>query len=96
MEYKVTNNLELKRFEILSEGAVSFIAYQMFEGSISFTSEKVPEALEGKGIGSYLAKFVLDYAQENNLKVKPQCAFVRWYVDNHPEYQKNSLLHSAP
>lgn len=95
MHYKVTNNLELSRFEILFEGSISYVTYELFKGGISFTSEQVPESLEGKGIGSYLAKFVLDYAREHNLKVKPQCAFVRWYVDTHPEYQKKSLLHSA-
>jgi len=94
MIYTVHHNTAQKRFEISSEGEESYIAYELFEGGIAFTSERIPEQLQGQGIGSYLAKFVLDYAQANHLKVKPQCAFVKWYVDNHQEYQGDSLYHN--
>lgn len=94
--YKVTNNLELKRFEISVEGVTCFIAYELFERGIAFISEQVPQEVQGKGIGSQLAKFVLDYALEQKLIINPQCSFVKWYVDTHPEYQKNSVLHNAP
>lgn len=93
--YKVTNNIELQRFEISTDGKTSYIAYQLFDGGISFISEKVPEAVQGQGIGSQLAKYVLDYALQQKLLINPQCAFVKWYVDMHPEYQKNSVLHNV-
>ncbi|MCY1382812.1 GCN5-related N-acetyl-transferase [compost metagenome] len=54
----------------------------------------VPPELEGKGIASTLAKYVLEYAKDNTLKVKPYCPFINAYIDRHPEYQENSLFHT--
>ena len=54
--------------------------------SIIFTHTLVPVSLKGQGIASYLAKYVLDYARENNLNVIPQCPFIRSYIERHPEY----------
>lgn len=95
MDYQVHHNTDLRRFEIASDAALSYIAYELFEGGIAFISERIPQQLQGRGIGSYLAEFVLNYAQSHHLKVKPQCAFVRWYVDQHPQYWQNSLFHAT-
>jgi predicted GNAT family acetyltransferase len=46
-------------------------------------------------VGSFLVKYVLDYARSNGLKVAPTCRFVRGYIDKHPEYQSISLAHDA-
>ncbi|MFN3380760.1 MAG: GNAT family N-acetyltransferase, partial [Runella zeae] len=42
---------------------------------------------EGQGIGSILAKHVLDYAQTHHLKVRPLCPFIKAYIQRHPEYE---------
>jgi len=46
----------------------------------------VPKALEGRGIGSALARGLLDLARAQKLKVKPLCPFVAGYIKKHPEY----------
>ena len=94
MSYTVTDNTEKKRFEIHEEGYIAFEDYELFEGGISYLHTDVPKELEGRGIASALAKYILDYAEENNLKVKPYCPYIKAYIDKHAEYQANSVFHN--
>lgn len=93
-------NLELihnekdRRFEVHIEDNTAFVDYKLFKGGIAYIHTEVPKALGGKGIASFLAKGVLDYAKTNSLKVKPYCPFIKAYIDRHPEYQKNSMFHN--
>lgn len=83
----VINNEAEHRFEISQDGLVAFSLYQI-EGSLMvFTHTEVPEELEGKGVGSSLARAALDYAREHGFKVLPLCPFIRSYIERHPEYQ---------
>ncbi|ETN95517.1 GNAT family N-acetyltransferase [Zhouia amylolytica] len=93
MELKLINNEPQKRFEVHYENSIAFVDYKLFKGGIAYIHTEVPKALSGKGIGSFLAKGVLDYADENGLKVKPYCPFIKAYIDRHVEYQKNSIFH---
>ncbi len=47
---------------------------------------EVPKELGGKGIGSALARGLLDIARAQGLKVVPKCPFVAGYIGKHPEY----------
>ena len=47
----------------------------------------MPKELGGRGLGSQLVKFALDYAKSENKKIIASCSFVASYVDKHPEYQ---------
>lgn len=86
-EYEVVLDESKKRFELVEEGHTARVNYVMLSPtSIIFTHTVVPFALKGRGIGSYLARYVLDYARENNLNVIPQCPFIRSYIERHPEY----------
>ncbi|MBX2924048.1 MAG: N-acetyltransferase [Chitinophagaceae bacterium] len=49
--------------------------------------------MEGKGIGSALAKHVLEYAKAKQLKIIVYCPFIQMYMRRHPEY--NELLASV-
>lgn len=94
MEYTVINNEKDKRFEIHLDGKIAFEQYKLFDGGISYIHTEVPAELAGKGLASYIAKYVLDYAEEHHLKVKPYCPYIKAYIDKHPEYQANSLFHN--
>jgi predicted GNAT family acetyltransferase len=63
------------------------LEYQIENDNILFTHTLVPEALEGQGIGSQLAKAGLEYAKQNLYRVVPLCPFVSGYIGRHPEYQ---------
>jgi predicted GNAT family acetyltransferase len=47
----------------------------------------VPQALKGRGIGSRLAKEVLEAVRAEGRAVVAQCEFMANYIDRHPEYQ---------
>ena len=47
---------------------------------------EVPKELNGRGIGSALARGLLDIARTQGLTVKPLCPFVAGYIAKHPEY----------
>ncbi len=87
---KINHNPELNRFEAnLAEGTAELV-YMKVGDTLIFHHTEVPEALEGQGIGSKLAKVGLEYVKENNISAAALCPFVKAYVQRHPEYQ--SLL----
>ena len=83
------------RFELTVDGHMAYEVFERFPGGIAYLHTIVPKALEGRGVGSKLVKYILDYAAEHKLKVRPDCPFVKAYIDRHPEYQANSLAHGA-
>lgn len=86
-DLQVLHKPEQGRFEIHSEGFVAELSYTLDGKVIILVHTEVPPELEGRGIGSRLAKAGLDYARENGLKVIPVCSFVDGYIKRHPEYE---------
>jgi uncharacterized protein len=85
----VQDNPERNRYEAVVESGVvaGFSEYQKRDGLLVFTHTEVDDAFEGQGVGSALARGVLDAAREAGLPVRPLCPFIRKYIDRHPEYQ---------
>lgn len=84
----VRDNPERHRFEIdLGDGTFAIAEYTLRPGKIMFTHTEVPEAHEGKGIGTTLIRFALDAARERGLKVIPICPFFAAYMQKHGEVQ---------
>jgi predicted GNAT family acetyltransferase len=85
----VTHQPDQSRFAVMQDGETAELTYRGgADGEpIVFTHTGVPAALEGRGIGSALAKAGLEYARANNLEVVPLCSFVRSYIERKPEYQ---------
>jgi predicted GNAT family acetyltransferase len=84
----VRDNPAEHRFEIdLGGGELAIAAYHLERGTISFTHTVVPEAHEGRGVGSALARFALQSARERRLKVEPACSFFAQYMRRHQEVQ---------
>ncbi len=84
----VTHNPQQNRFELDLPGGLSVLEYHLESGKIIFTHTGVPEAVEGQGIGSRLARAGLDFAREQHLRVVPVCSFIAAYISKHPEYQE--------
>lgn len=53
---------------------------------ISFTHTAVPDAFEGQGVGSALARTALDQARADGLAVVAPCSFIAGWIDRHPAY----------
>jgi len=85
--WDVRNNEAESRYELEMDGEVALAAYRLSDDRIVFTHTEVPEALEGRGIGSKLVKAALDDVGTRGLKAVPACAFVKHYMEKHPEVQ---------
>jgi hypothetical protein len=83
---QVRDNTELHRFELDADGQVAYSNYKREGGVIAIMHTEVPAALNGRGIGSALARGLLDIARAQKLKVVPRCPFVAGYIAKHPEY----------
>src|SRR5215212_3600217 len=79
-------NQETQQFEIVLDGETAFAEYRLVHGAIILPHTVVPEAFEGRGVGSALAKAALGYAREHELKVIPTCPFIAAYIQKHPEW----------
>lgn len=86
MPDEVRDNAARQRFELDAEDHVAFSEYRRANGVLTIMHTEVPPALNGKGIGSRLARGLLDLARAEGAKVKPLCPFVRSYIAKHPEY----------
>ena len=88
MEITVVHNPRAGRFEVQLEGHLALLEYHIRDAhTVIFPHTEVPKALEGRGIGSRLARAALDWAEENGYRVVPLCWFVEGYIERHPEYQ---------
>lgn len=83
----VVHDEEGQRFFVAEAGEVAELTYRTAGNQIIFQHTGVPSALEGRGIGSALAKAGLNYAQRQGMGVVPLCPFVRSYIERKPEYQ---------
>ena len=86
MSNNVRDNTERHRFELDAQGHIAFSNYKRADGVLTILHTEVPKELEGHGIGSALARGVLDLARASGEKVIPVCPFVKGYMDRHPEY----------
>jgi predicted GNAT family acetyltransferase len=83
---QIKRNEAARRFETEVEGKIGVLEYRMAGHSIVFTHTGVPPEIEGRGIASTLTQAGLEYARAQQLKVVPQCPFVREYLVKHSEY----------
>ena len=84
---EVVHNPEKKRFEVELDGQIAVMDYIMAGSSSVFSHTEVPEAFEGKGIASKMARTALAYAKEEGKKVLPVCPYVAAFIGRHPEYR---------
>lgn len=74
------------RFELAVSGTVAFAEYTREGAVLTLTHTEVPEALSGQGIGSALARGVLELCRRRGERVVPRCEFLAAYIARHPAY----------
>jgi uncharacterized protein len=89
----ITRNDATRQFEIRSDAGIARLRYVQRGTTIDLVHTEVPSELEGRGFGSALAKYALDYARANNLTIIPTCPFVRTYMARHHEYDDLRAAH---
>lgn len=96
LQLKVVDNEAAGRFEAEVDGHVAFAEYRRFDGAVVFTHTEVPPALEGRGVGSALARAVLDRVIAGGEDVVPLCPFIAAWIARHPEYRAHVRKASPP
>ena len=92
-DVEVVNNTATHRFEVTIGDDVAFAEYSLVDHGVILPHTVVPEAFEGKGVGSALAKAALGYARQHELKVIPLCPFIAGYIKKHPEW--HDIVHDT-
>lgn len=86
MDTDIRDNAEAHRYELDVEGETAVVIYNLSGENLMITETLVPEALEGRGIASRLAKHVIADARERGLVILPICPFFAGYLQKHPEH----------
>jgi predicted GNAT family acetyltransferase len=84
----IRNNAAAQRYEAFLNGGQAGVCHYKLEGkTITFSHTVVDPAFEGKGVGSALARYVLDESRSGGLRVVPACKFIAAYISRHSEYR---------
>ncbi|QXJ24818.1 N-acetyltransferase [Actinomadura graeca] len=88
MGNEITDDAARGRYEIRVDGDLAgFAEYETRPGQVVLTHTEVDGAFEGQGVGSALARGVLDDVRAKGLTVVPRCPFIRTWIDKHPDYR---------
>ncbi|MBA3873788.1 MAG: N-acetyltransferase [Anaerolineae bacterium] len=85
-QVEVVHNATQKRFEIQIGDQIAMVKYILGSKEIIFTHTEVPEAFEGQGVASKIAKVAVDYAKAQGLRIRAMCPYVSAWIKRHPEY----------
>ncbi|MBX9460908.1 MAG: N-acetyltransferase [Brevundimonas sp.] len=85
-ELSIRDNAEAHRYELPVGTELAVVTYNLSGQNLMITETLVPEALEGRGIASRLAKHVIDDARNRGLLILPVCPFFSAYLQKHPEH----------
>ncbi len=91
-DYTLIDNEVANQYEFHIEGHIPRIEYiktpkEKTTQKIFLTHTEVPQALEGKGIGSAIIKQTLEEIKKNDWTLVPLCPFVAAYIKRHPEWK---------
>ena len=82
----IRDNTGTKRYELVVGDQTAVVTYNLSEPNLMVTETLVPQALEGQGIASRLAKHVIADARARGLLLLPVCTFFAGYLQKHPEH----------
>jgi uncharacterized protein len=83
----VRNNAQLHRFEMDTPAGVAVADYRLAGNLMTIFYTEVPLPLRGRGWGYHLVCGALREVRRLNLKVEPECGFVRKVISTTPEFK---------
>jgi predicted GNAT family acetyltransferase len=87
MSVTVTDAPERQRYEARVDGDLAgFAVYQREGDLVVFTHTEVDTKHEGQGVGSTIAREVLDDVRRRGLRARLRCPFLSEWANHHPEY----------
>lgn len=81
---EIRNNADLNRYELLVDGEVAIVTYNLSSPNLMISETLVPRGLEGRGIASQLAQHVIADVSSRGLVILPVCPFFSSYLKKHP------------
>jgi predicted GNAT family acetyltransferase len=87
-DISIERNERRHRYEAMLDGELAgFMTYRLAEGTIELVHTEIDDAFEGHGVGSALARDVLDeIRRDGTRRVIASCPFVAEWIDRHPDY----------
>ena len=90
MSENVTRQTGPDRYEIEADGtAVGFAQFVDTGSERVFFHTVVGEEFGGRGLGGKLVSAALEATRAEGLTIVPVCAFVKGYVEKHPEWAEH-------
>ncbi|HKD97696.1 MAG TPA: GNAT family N-acetyltransferase [Micromonosporaceae bacterium] len=87
MRIEVADAPEAGRYEARVDGRLAgFVEYRRRPDAVVLVHTEVLPDFEGKGVGSVLARQVLDDVRARGGKVVPLCPFIASYIQRHQDY----------
>ena len=85
------------RFYTETEYGEAELLYKVLEGNImSIHHTFVPEQARGMGLAAELASEAFKFAREMGYKVRPDCPYILYFVEKHPELKSQTLPADQP
>jgi len=76
------------QYEVTVDGEqAGFIRYTLDGDVVTLVHTDVDPKYEGHGVGAELVKGALEDLRARGKKVRPECPFVRAYLERHDEYR---------
>lgn len=82
----LTDNAARQRYEMTVDGHTAYVTYALGSSRITLIHTEVPKELGGKGIGSALARGVLDDIRSRGLRVVAECEFIAGFIQKNQAY----------
>lgn len=67
------------------EGARAYLSFTLRNGELVAERTYTPPELRGRGIAAKLVQGMIEYAEEQGLKICPMCSYVVDYFSKRPE-----------
>jgi predicted GNAT family acetyltransferase len=87
MEDFMRNNLEKSRFELESDGLITFADYKLQDNVITISHVEAPVEQRGSGTAGNLMEEIAKKATAENLKIIPVCGYASVWLRRHKEYR---------
>lgn len=87
VDVKVVDQPDSKRYEgFAGDTLAGYVEYEDVDGERALRHTQVLDAFEGKGVGSALARGVLEDLKARGVKVRPFCPFMAGWIRRHQDY----------
>jgi len=88
---EIQHDINEGRFYVHNEQGDAELLYGIKDNVMYIYHTYVPEGMRDKGIAEKLTDAAFAFAIKNNMKVKPACSYVEYYISKHKEMQKYAV-----